>query len=189
MDRRALRTPDRKLLYKDKFGNPVSLDNKGNKALLSEEETRDINWRKPMKLTQGVIASVFIGAALMLSAVPADAMTIREYDSMSEKDRVDYMTLLTDRSIDALNAEGKEDMAGKLYKFFVSMEKNGDVPLGVMAFYKNLETARNLDNKNYAQDSNSKRLHVEHAFILTLKKNGIDVPQNIMTIASDFKRE
>jgi len=44
--------------------------------------------------------------------------------------------------------------------------------IGMLQFEENLDRARLLDAERYAKDHNAQRLEVEHAMIVTLKKNG-----------------
>ena len=50
-----------------------------------------------------------------------------------------------------------------------------------------LARARVADAKRPANDPNARRLEVEDAMIVTLRKNGIELPPNFLTVASGFK--
>ncbi len=59
--------------------------------------------------------------------------------------------------------------------------------VGVVEFERNLALARAADAERVLKDPKARRLEVEDAMAVTLKKNGIVLPQSFFTVASGFK--
>jgi hypothetical protein len=137
------------------------------------------------KKISGLLAGVFLTTSVIATSVqPAQAMEIREYDNaLSDEDQSRFIAHLVDGTIDALYAEGKEDMGNKAWDLFMVDQGDG-TSVGIWQLHHNLDLMRALDQK---RGDNGKRVHVEYAMLYTLKNNGIDAPRNIMTIASDFE--
>jgi hypothetical protein len=53
-------------------------------------------------------------------------------------------------------------------------------------FYMDLARARLADAKRAEQDPNVRRLEVEDAMFVTLKKNNIELPDSFFTVHSNF---
>ena len=58
--------------------------------------------------------------------------------------------------------------------------------IGGVEFELNLARAREADAKRVLSDPNAPRLEVEDAMAVTLKKNGIELPQGFFTVLSGF---
>ena len=52
---------------------------------------------------------------------------------------------------------------------------------------KEIWRGRVTDIKNLEKNSDTRRIEVEDAMAVTLKKNGVDLPQSFFTVARDFK--
>ena len=46
---------------------------------------------------------------------------------------------------------------------------------------------RVLDAERHAKDHSAVRLEVEHAMLMTLRKNGIELPKSFMHVGDNFK--
>jgi len=122
----------------------------------------------------------------MLFTSAAQAMEIQKYDKMAAQDRADYVATLIMGAQKILTDEGRADLAVKVDSLF-SQTLPGDLTtVGAGEFERNLDRARVADAKNVVKDPNARRLEVEDAMAVTLKKNGIELPQAFFTFASNF---
>lgn len=138
-----------------------------------------------MPKIHSVLASV-VAAALSISAAE-QAMEIQQFDRMAAQDRQDYMNLLVEVAQKVLIAQGDRDNAAKVYQLFNEIHPGDQVPIGEAEFEGNLDNARVADAVRHSKDPSARRLEVEDALFVTLKKNGIVLPQTFFTVAKDFK--
>jgi len=106
---------------------------------------------------------------------------------MAIEDQSDYITLLVEGAQKVLIDEGKDDLFAKIHKLFTEIHPGDTMPLGMIAFEENLDQARLADAEKHAKDHNAPRLEVEHAMIVTLKRNDIILPKRFMTVGNNFK--
>ena len=126
-------------------------------------------------------------SAVLLFSNAAQAMEIEKFDKMAIEDKGDYVVLLLGGAQKFLIDEGKHDLLAKVNRLFTEVRKGDQFSIGMLQFQENLDRARVLDAERYAKDHNVPRLEVEHAMILTLKKNGIELPKTFMTVGNNFK--
>lgn len=126
-------------------------------------------------------------SAAVLFASGAQAMPIEQYDKMATPDRSDYVVVLLAGAQKILLAAGNHEDLAKLNKLFTEVRPGDKMTIGMLQFQENLDRARLLDAQNYAKNRDTTRLEVEHAMILTLKKNGMEVPQSFMHVADTFR--
>ncbi|MGA2630772.1 MAG: hypothetical protein ABSG54_11220 [Terriglobia bacterium] len=131
------------------------------------------------------LAATFLSAAMLLTGA-AQAMEIQQYDKMADQDQNEYVGDLVIGAEKVLTDEGRPDQAEQVRKLFTEIKPGDKIPVGVGEFEINLALARVVDAKRIAQDPNATRLEVEHALIVTLKKNGIILPQSIMHVGDNF---
>ena len=132
------------------------------------------------------LAATFLSAAMLLTSA-AQAMQIQQFDKMAGQDQGDYIGDLIVGAENVLTGEGRPDLAAQVKQLFTT-KNPGDVDtIGMAEFELNLALARVADAKRAAQDPNAKRLEVEDAMAVTLKKNGIVLPQNFFSVNKDFK--
>ena len=113
----------------------------------------------------------------------AEALEIKSYDGYSAQVRNRYNANLVAGTVALLHRQGRIADAEKMKTLF-GLDTPGDrLSSGMAQFMNNIDVARNLDNKN---GPNAKRLHIEHALMLTLKQNGIAPPAQIMTVNADW---
>jgi hypothetical protein len=86
-----------------------------------------------------------------------------------------------------LKDEGRADLAEQVHKLFTTINPGSQISLGMGEFEMNLARARVADVKRIENDPNARRLEVEDAMIVTLRKNGIELPPSFLTVASGFK--
>ena len=115
------------------------------------------------------------------------AMEIQHFDKMAAQDRQDYMDQLVEGAQKVLIEDGRKDEAAKVYQLFHEIHPGDGLPIGEAEFEANLAAARVADAKRHAADHNARRLEVEDALFVTLKKNGIVLPKSIFGVMKDFK--
>ncbi|HEY4126042.1 MAG TPA: hypothetical protein VGM36_15575 [Rhizomicrobium sp.] len=125
--------------------------------------------------------------AAILSASAAQAMEIWQFDKMADQDQSEYLGLLVQGAEKVLNDEGRADLAAQVDKLFLTTLAGDKMTLGMTEFERNLAIGRAADAKRVAKDPNARRIEVEDALALTLKKNGIALPGTFFTVASGFQ--
>jgi hypothetical protein len=138
-----------------------------------------------MNRLQAMLRSQVV-AALLLAVFPAQAMTIQQYDKMADKDQARYVQLLVEGAQQVLIDQGQRDLAAKVYQLF-RVRPGDDISLGIWEFNQNLDLARLADANRLARDPNALAIHVEAAMMVTLKKNGIELPKSYFDVGKDFK--
>lgn len=126
-------------------------------------------------------------SALMLMSGAARAMEIEKFDKMAAEDQSDYIVLLIEGAQQVLTHDGKRDLAAKVHTLFATILPGDRDPLGSVEFERNLARARVADIDNLLKDPNAARLEVEDAMAVTLKKNGIELPNTFFDVAKDFR--
>jgi hypothetical protein len=132
------------------------------------------------------LAATFLSAAMLFTSA-AQAMEIRQFDKMAQNDRADYVSALIQGAEKVLTDEGRPDLAAQVSHLFTTNDPGDQISIGMTEFIRNLARARVADAKRIANDPNARRLEVEDAMIVTLKKNGIELPPSFLTVASGFK--
>lgn len=132
-----------------------------------------------------LLAATCMSIAVLFSSA-AQAMEIEKFDKMAAQDQSDYIVALIEGAQKVLKAEGHADLADKVHKLFTEKFPGDESPLGVVEFERNLARARLADIRNLQKDPNAARLEVEDAMVVTLAKNGIEVPDAFFTVAANF---
>ncbi len=123
----------------------------------------------------------------MLFANPAQAMEIQQFDKMSQDDRAEYVSGLIQGAEKVLTDEGRPDLAAQVSHLFTTNAPDSNISTGMSQFMLTLALVRLNDAKNAEKNPNDPRLEVEDAMFLTLKKNGIKLPDSFFTVNSNFK--
>ncbi len=133
------------------------------------------------------LAATFLSAAMFFIGA-AQAMEIRQFDKMAEDDQNEYVAELIVGAQQVLKEAGNPDLAGQVHTLFTTKKNSADqISLGRAEFEANLARAREADERRIGSDPNARRLEVEDAMIVTLRKNGIELPPSFLTVASNFK--
>jgi hypothetical protein len=125
--------------------------------------------------------------ALLLASPTAQAMQIQFFDHMAAQDRQDYMNLMMTGAEKVLMEAGRQSDAAKVHQLFNEIRQGDALPLGEAAFEGNLDHARVFDAQRHLNDPSARRLEVEDAMVVTLKKNGMALPDGFFSIGSNFK--
>jgi hypothetical protein len=132
-----------------------------------------------------LMAATFLSAAMLVSPA-VQAMEIQQFDKMAVSDQSDYIAALIEGAQKVLIANGQNDVAAKVHKIFTEVAPGNKIPTGMEEFETYLAHVRVLDAERYVKDHAATRLEVEHAMILTLKRNGIVLPPAFMHVADNF---
>lgn len=132
-----------------------------------------------------VLATCATLALLFADAAPA--MEIIKYDRLAISDKGDYLVALLQGTQKILVDAGRGEEAVKLNKLFSEVHPGDQMSIGMLELESNIDNARVLDAKRYAKDHNAVRLEFEHAMLMTLRKNGIELPQTFMHVMDHFK--
>jgi len=117
----------------------------------------------------------------------AQAMEIQKFDKMAIEDQGDYIQGLLQGAHEILVGEGKDDLAAKMHKLFMEVHQGDEMSIGMLELESNIDRARLIDAERYAKDHNARRLEVEDAMVVTLKKNGIVLPKSFIHVGDNFK--
>jgi len=120
-------------------------------------------------------------------ASPARAMQIQQFDKMADKDQTEYVVQLIEGARKVLRDSGRADWAEEVARLFTTDDPQSDISIGMTQFELLLARARVADLDRLRKDPNAVRLEVEHAMILMLQKNGIEVPKTMMHVMDRFK--
>ena len=135
-----------------------------------------------MKKIQGVVAGVFLSAALFIAPGYADAMEIQKFDQMSENDQGRYVSVLFGQSVRYFWGQGEKE--------------KGDVVLGLFKRNSPDETSEGMKElvdvlgglREMERQHPEKVPHVEHAMSIVLRRHGVSIPFNdFMQFAKDFQ--
>jgi hypothetical protein len=125
------------------------------------------------------LVAAFMSAAMLLPNM-AQAMEIQQFDKMAVSDQGEYVGLLIAGAEQALNDEGRADLAEKVVQLFTTTKPGDAHTIGNVEFQMNLALAREADIKRAGQDANAHRLEVEDAMLVTLKKNNIPLSEDFI---------
>jgi hypothetical protein len=132
------------------------------------------------------LMATFLSAAMLFTS-GTQAMEIRQFDKMAGQDQDEFIAELVQGAEKVLTDEGKPDLAAQVSHLFTTNDPGDRISIGMTEFMRNLARARVADVKRIENDPNARRLEVEDAMIVTLKKNGIELPPSFLTVAKDFK--
>jgi hypothetical protein len=124
--------------------------------------------------------------ALLFSGT-LQAMEIQKFDKMADADQDEYVAELVQGAEKVLIDAGKPDLAAEIHRLFTTRLGNDKTTIGSTEFGLNLARARVTDSKNILRDPSTRRIQVEDAMAVTLKKNGIELPPSFFTVMSGFK--
>ncbi len=89
----------------------------------------------------------------------------------------------------AFRNEGRADLADQVDKLFTTTDAGDTSPIGVIEVVRNIAIARVADLKRVKENPQARRIQVEDALLLTLKKNNIftdSVAKDTLQLTSGF---
>ena len=93
---------------------------------------------------------------------------------------VEYVGLLVGGAEQAFKDEGRADLAAKIEDLFTKTLPGDQITVGIGEFELNLARARLADSDRAAKDPSARRLEVEDAMLVTLKKNNLPLSQDFI---------
>jgi hypothetical protein len=132
------------------------------------------------------ILAAIVSAGFLLSGT-VQAMEIRQFDKMDLQDQGRYVGQLVGGAERTLTEAGHADQAAQVEKLFTTKDPGDKDSHGIIEFEMNLALAREADARRVIDNPSAPRLEVEHAMIVTLKKNGIVLPRSFMHANDDFR--
>jgi hypothetical protein len=130
------------------------------------------------------LAATFLPAAMLLPGT-AQALDFRQFDRMDMYAQSEFVAVMIDTTQKALKGDGRADFAAQMEHLFTTIEPGDSMPLGLAEYALNEPRARLADAKRAEKDPNSRRLDVEDALFVTLKKNGIVMSRKAMNSVID----
>jgi hypothetical protein len=124
---------------------------------------------------------------LVLSGSAAQAMTIIQFDKMSDDDQNEYVADLVVGAEHVLTGAGHPEQAAQVHKLFTDIKPGDKISDGMADFAILLAKARVADDLRVQKEPNARRLEVEDAMALTLRKNGIEMPDSFFTVNANFR--
>jgi hypothetical protein len=123
-----------------------------------------------------------ISAAVLLSDA-AQAMEIRQFDKMADRDQADYIGDLIVGAEKVLADTGKPALAERVKQLFTTKHPGDNATMGMIEFERNLAITR-ADNAHHPQDQPSE---VEDVMIITLENNHIALPDSYYDVNTNFR--
>ena len=140
-----------------------------------------------MKRISKSLAATFLSAAMLFTSA-AQAMQIQQFDKMAGDDQDEYVAELIVGAQQVLKDAGSPDLAEQVHTLFTTKKNPADqISLGRAEFEANLARAREADVRRIEKDPGARRLEVEDAMIVTMRKNGIELPPSFLTVNKNFK--
>lgn len=126
------------------------------------------------------VISVFLISIFMLFASTSNAVTFPAFDHMDSYAQAEFIADMVDRTEKALRDDGKPDLALKTEQLFTLVEPGDQWSVGLTDLESNVANARVADLDRLGKDPKARRVQVEDALFVTLKKNGIELSSNAM---------
>jgi len=131
---------------------------------------------------RALIPAIVASAALLVSGA-AQAMEIRQFDRMADKDQVDYLDGLITGAEKVLTDAGKPALAAQIEHLFTTKLGNDRDTIGMVEFENNLAITR-ADNADHPQDQPSE---VEDVMIITLENNHVALLDSFYDLNKNFR--
>lgn len=125
------------------------------------------------------LPAVLVSAALLLAGM-AHAVSFPQFDNMSQYQQAEFIADMVARTEKALKDEGKAEFAIKMEQLFTDIEPGDKVSVGLAELEVNVARARLADLHRLEKDPKARRVDVEDALFVTLKKNGIELSSDAM---------
>lgn len=132
------------------------------------------------------LVATSLSAAMLLPNV-AQAMEIRQFDKMADRDQSDYINVLIDGAEKVLVDEGRPDLKDQVEHLFTTKRAGDADTIGMISFEVSLARLRVIDARNAEKNPGAQRFEVEHVVVLALRDNGIVLPKSFMNVASGFR--
>jgi len=128
------------------------------------------------------LLTVFVALCLPVSL---SAMPYRQFDTMKMLDQAEYIAVMVDTTQRVLRVTGGANYAAQIEQLFTTIEPGDSMSLGLVELESNVDRARVADLKRVIKDPKARRLDVEDALFVTLKKNNIPMTQPVIKAVMD----
>ena len=125
-----------------------------------------------------VISLFVVGFALPTSSW---AVPYERFDKMGIEAQAEFVAVMVEVTKTVVRREGKSDQWIKIDTLFTKVEKGDEFALGIAEYQMNEAKGRVFDLERVKKDPKARRLDVEDAWFVTLKKNGIDLSKEAAT--------
>ena len=125
------------------------------------------------------LLTVFVALCLPVSL---SAMPFQQFDSMNMLDQAEYIAVMVDTTQQVLRVSGGANYAAQIEQLFATVKPGDSMSLGLAELEGNIDNARVADLKRVIKDSKARRLDVEDALFVTLKKNNIPITQPFVSV-------
>jgi hypothetical protein len=139
-----------------------------------------------LRLMRVPLVAVIASSTFFLSGA-VQAMTIVQFDKMADDDQDAYVADLVVGAGKVLRESGQADKAAQVRNLFVVIKPGDQISDGMAEFEIILAKSRLADLKRRQKDPNARILEVEDAMVITLKRNGIEVPDSFFTVNANFR--
>lgn len=140
-----------------------------------------------MRYSRRLLTALLLVIGLLSCAVATQAMVIEQYDKMASSDQKAYVLELIDGAQNVLRTSGRPDAAMEVARLFTTNAPQSNISIGMSQFSIAIAKARVADLERLKKNPKATRLEVEHAMIVVLKKNNIELPLAFMHAADKFR--
>jgi hypothetical protein len=145
------------------------------------------------RLRQVSSTALFLALATVaaVSFFPAfvNAIGFEKFDSYNSAGQASCLANMVQMTKLAFRNEGRADLADQVDKLFTTTDAGDTSPIGVIEVVRNIAIARVADLKRVKENPQARRIQVEDALLLTLKKNNIftdTVAKDTLQLTSGF---
>ena len=127
------------------------------------------------------LAIAFLAALLL--GQPAQAMLIRQFDTMADQDQADYIGDLIAGAEKVLTDAGKPALVAQVKRLFTTKLGSDRDTIGMVEFENNLAITREHD----AHHPEEQPSEVEDVIVITLENNHIALPDSFYDVNKNFR--
>ena len=119
----------------------------------------------------------------LLTTGSAQAILIRQFDKMADRDQVDYLDGLITGAEKVLSGAGKPALAAQVERLFTTKLGNDKDTLGMVEFERSLAIIR-LHDAQHPEETPSE---VEDVLAIMLENNHIEMPDTFYDVNKNFR--
>jgi hypothetical protein len=125
----------------------------------------------------GIICFLLTAVVALCLPVSLSAMPYQQFDNMNMLDQAEYIAVMVDTTQRILSVSGGANYAAQIEQLFATVKPGDSMSLGLAELEENIDEIRVQDDKRFAKDPKARRMDVEVALLVTLKKNNIPITQ------------
>jgi hypothetical protein len=114
-------------------------------------------------------------------------MTILQFDKLADQDQADYIGDLIIGAEKVMTDAGKAALAAQIKHLFTTKDPGDADTIGMVELERNIAITRVADLKRVQGNPTARRLEVEDALFITLKKNSIELPDSFFAVNANFR--